>query len=1273
MDLKDRWTGSVGIVLLVLSVGVFASHTFAQSRESSVQFHFLRLAAPPLAAQLSRAEKGLSSAQQKAYCERLKLEQSALLKVLQNGPIKVLYRYQKVLNGLQVQCSGCTQEELLALPGVEEVHPVLILETHLDNSVPHIGAGSALEAAGIDGQGVNIGIIDSGVDYLHAAFGGLGKIEAYAANDAASIDDSFLEKPLFPTAKVVGGHDFVGLGYVPGQVAAKPDPDPMPDYQLLEVDGEQIPFYADHGTHVAGIAAGIGSSKVSPGVAPGANIWALKVTSLASTTFTTAAIEWASDPNNDGDLSDALDVLNISLGSSFSGREAAASAEAMAITAFVKLGGVVVASAGNSGNIPMVVSVPGGIPEAISVAATRAPGEVGVYLKVESPPSLTGLYAAKPASTKLAPNLDETGALAGDLFFAEQGCSTSNYGPKAEGRIALLERKGCSFGEKFAMAQIAGALGVVVIQNKPGAPIVMKGTPKSDIAGVMIEQDAGQSIREALEAGETVSIMVGNDFPVLPLIDTVWNSSSLGPAFPMRDAEHPIIAKPDISAPGANIDSVLPGPGNEKRVASGTSMAAPHVAGVAALLKQKRPTWSVREIKAALINTANSRVFMTSNPDHGGDGERAPVSRVGGGRVRVGDLLATEVVAYAEPQVAIEFGLQSLDVADTVERSVVISNKGNTARTYSVSFDMRQDGADLGVVFSASTQEVTVSPGSADELVVSALLEPEKWPAWQMANPSPSQSHTQQGNLIRPSEFDGYLVLEPNDDGPTLRVPIYLLVRPVSKIALGTVCLSTEPFVVPLENTGVESAAIAKLFTLVTEDLEDDWSHPSIDVRALGIRTSALKDQALVQFGLSTWAPRIHPNTMAVHVYMDTDLDGLADYILLSGDEGRFIKGKSTGRITSMLLRVEPLGKSKLSVQTVVGKFELVYKMYAETDLMSSNIVLSARLQDLGIDFDNPSFRFWVGTFDLKKTVVGPNSVSDLLPSEVIPWEHLHSTQYYTFSLNCSGWVFDAVDVNLLETNEALVSQAPTCGNKEKNGVIEAPGIMVFVPNKAGPDEALIVRAVDTTPTACPEESRTEVAEGCVGLPDYPSIMSPECGDYITATGKSSLELGLHPLVIAYSDVWGKGGQCETQLLVEDTTGPQVNCPVDWVQVEPEMPLELALFALDHCLDSLQVEAVECVEDSGTHASECSVEFADSIARVSGFDSTTDRIILTVVARDTSGNQTTVLCETELNHPPQVEEGDSGGCRSSSTPHSNSLVWLLLLAPLFLFRRQYRY
>ena len=218
----------------MLSVGVFASHTFAQSRESSVQFHFLRLAAPPLAAQLSRAEKGLSSAQQKAYCERLKLEQSALLKVLQNGPIKVLYRYQKVLNGLQVQCSGCTQEELLALPGVEEVHPVLILETHLDNSVPHIGAGSALEAAGIDGQGVNIGIIDSGVDYLHAAFGGLGKIEAYAANDAASIDDSFLEKPLFPTAKVVGGHDFVGLGYVPGQVAAKPDPDPCPTINCLK-------------------------------------------------------------------------------------------------------------------------------------------------------------------------------------------------------------------------------------------------------------------------------------------------------------------------------------------------------------------------------------------------------------------------------------------------------------------------------------------------------------------------------------------------------------------------------------------------------------------------------------------------------------------------------------------------------------------------------------------------------------------------------------------------------------------------------------------------------------------------------------------------------------------------------------------------------------------------------------------------------------------------------------------------------------------------------
>jgi subtilisin family serine protease len=1230
------------------------------------------LSEPPLARHLADSPKALDAAGQQSYLKRLRLAQEALLAALSAAGIKVVYRYQKVLNGVQVQCSECSKGELLALPGVVQVHPVMLLEAQLDNSVPHIGAGSALAATGIDGKGVNIGIIDSGIDYLHEAFGGVGVPNAYAVNDAASIEDLFEGQLLFPTAKVVGGYDLAGNAYVPGQVDPKPDSDPMPDYVLVDVEGQQLPQYADHGTHVAGIAAGIGSEKVPAGVAPGANLWAIKITSQAGTTLTTAGIEWAADPNGDGNLDDALDVLNISLGSSFSGRNAITSAEAMAIANFVTLGGVVVASAGNAGNIPMVVSSPSAILEAISVAATRAPGEVGTFLQVESPPALVGMYTAKPASTKLAPPLDDAGPFEGELVFVGQGCSTGDYGDSVSGAIALIERKGCKFGVKFAMAQIAGAIAVVVIQKQPGSPSVMFGTPKSDIPGVMIEQDAGQAIREALEAGETVSIFVGNDFPVLPLIDTIWNSSSLGPGFPFRDADNPIVAKPDICAPGARIDSVLPGLGNEKRVASGTSMAAPHIAGAAALLKQKRPDWNAREIKAALVNTANPRVFLNSNPDHGGDGVRAPVSRMGAGRVNVTALLQSDVVAYSEPQVAINFGLQSMSAKNTLERNVLVANKGISSRSYSVSFEMRREGEALGVTYSASLPELTIAAGSTAELTVSVLLEPEKWPNWQVANPSPTQSKIHQGNLIIQSEFDGHLLLSSSDDAPDLRLPIYLLVRPVTELTLGPVCLSNQPFVVPFENAVPQIAGRARLFTMVAEDIKDEWSHPSVDIRALGIGLGAIKDQPTVQFAINTWGPRIHPSTILIHIYIDTDLDGFADFILLGEDEGRMVKHKPSGRMSGALLRITPNNQAKISVQTMVGTYELVYKLYAETDLMSANIVLSARLSDLGIDPDNPTFRYWLGTWDLKTPAGGPNTAANLLPEGVNPWEHLHSNKYYSFSMDCTGWVFDSADVNLLESNEASVNQAPGCGKKEVDGVIQPPGIMVLVNNSPGPSEALLVRAEQGTPFVCPEQSNVEIGEGCTLEPDYSFIVSPDCGDYVTADGDSPLALGTHATTISFQDVWGKAGQCETSLVVSDSVAPLVTCPPEFAKSEPGAALKLSFEVTDHCLESVAIESVECVQKNGGSNSACSVEHIDSIALVSGFDGNTKVVQLKIVAQDTTGNQSVAVCEVELAHPPPKEEPGGGGCSAAPIPRYPAPYWCFLLVPLLLLARRRR-
>ena len=248
-----------------------------------------------------------------------------------NNPV-ILYQVQKAYNGIALQIDGADFGKLRRLPGVRAVH---ILETEYptnSTSVPFIGApnlwGNTLGLpSSLTGTGIRIGIIDTGIDYLHANFGGLGLAADYTANDRTVVGDGY-----FPTAKVVGGTDLAGDAYT-GSNAPVPDPNPM------DCNG--------HGSHVAGTAAGLGvdaagatftgpydgsapfaALRIGPGVAPGASLYAIRLFGCTGgTTLTVAGIDWTIDPNGDNDLSDHLDVINMSLGSDF-GREDSASAQA---------------------------------------------------------------------------------------------------------------------------------------------------------------------------------------------------------------------------------------------------------------------------------------------------------------------------------------------------------------------------------------------------------------------------------------------------------------------------------------------------------------------------------------------------------------------------------------------------------------------------------------------------------------------------------------------------------------------------------------------------------------------------------------------------------------------------------------------------------------------------------------------------------------------------------------------------------------------------------
>src|SRR6266581_6968316 len=261
----------------------------------------VRLGDAPLAvAQGDGAKKlggKLTKAQQRAHIAGLSQKQDDLMRAVGGLGGRELTRLNKALNAVILKVDASRIPAIAALPNVVSVRPVVNYKLDLAETVPYIGA-KAVQAAGFNGSGVTVAVIDSGIDYTHKEFGGPGTPAAYAA--AYGVDPSdpknTTTEGLFPTAKVIGGFDFVGEVWPFGDLM--PDPDP------IDFDG--------HGTHVADIIGG------KRGVAPGVKFYACKACSSVSVACNGIALlqamDFALDPNGDGDISDAVDVINLSLG-----------------------------------------------------------------------------------------------------------------------------------------------------------------------------------------------------------------------------------------------------------------------------------------------------------------------------------------------------------------------------------------------------------------------------------------------------------------------------------------------------------------------------------------------------------------------------------------------------------------------------------------------------------------------------------------------------------------------------------------------------------------------------------------------------------------------------------------------------------------------------------------------------------------------------------------------------------------------------------------------
>ncbi|MBM4371978.1 MAG: S8 family serine peptidase, partial [Deltaproteobacteria bacterium] len=603
-------------------------------------------------------------------------------------PTAEVFPMLRLANGLAVVARGGDLEGLARLPEVRSVQPVALVHRANAFSAPWLGAQAAWsrEDVPLTGAGLRVGIIDTGIDYLHADFGGPGTQEAYKANDPES-----LEEGTFPTAKVAGGWDFAGTEYgysqepgVPDKLVPVPDPDP------LDQDG--------HGTHVAGSVAGFGVDaagatfpgpwdgsfdpaglRIGPGMAPEATLYALKVfgdsKDSTASALTTAALEWAVDPDGDGDLADRLDVVNISLGADFGiggGYEKEVYASAVAA------GVLVVAAAGNSGDVHLVTSDPCAAEGIVCVASCAHDGTPYPGLWVDAPDSLQGIWLAQPSS--YGPALTDQD-LTGELTAAEPplACGPLVNGEALAGRIALVDRGECSFSQKVLAAQAAGALAVVGIHNEDGIPWPSSGNPAGvAIPSVMIRKADGAIFREALSQGP-VTLTLRKDLVYFDDGRAGWIawSSSRGPT---RDGRLPRL-KPDLTAPGENITSALRGTGSGAATWSGTSMASPTAAGLLTLLRQARPAWEPWEIKAWAMSTASpDPVQWTGAP---------PLSpaRQGAGRIHATRALETELLAYdAEHPLQGSVTFETLDVLAATEevRTVRVENRGAVPRTFDV-------------------------------------------------------------------------------------------------------------------------------------------------------------------------------------------------------------------------------------------------------------------------------------------------------------------------------------------------------------------------------------------------------------------------------------------------------------------------------------------------------------------------------------------------------------------------------------------------------------
>ena len=832
---------------------------------------------------------------------------------------RVLYRTHAVLAGVAVYTRVADVPALRRISDVAAVYPITPKRPSLSYAALLQRAPQAWSAYGDLGANTSIAIIDTGVDYTHADLGGTGSPAAY---QSAKANDTVA--PAYPDpGKIVGGYDFAGDSYDPDPTDTPYQPTPHPDPNPLDCEG--------HGTHVAGIAAGYGENPdgstftgdylslptdfasyqakflIGPGMAPKAKLYAYKVFGCqGSTDLVTAAIDKAADPNGDGNTSDHVGVINMSLGEDFGSPQ---DADGVAANAASQLGISVVAAAGNAGDLYDAAGPPGNATRAISVA-----NSVDAYSQIDAlhvniaPPNGYGAqrsvaydWAHKPDISGNVVKLTDSSNL--------DGCDP--IGQNLAGKIVFLEwtdddaTRRCGSAARSQNAKNAGAIGAILGEDHETFSAGITGS--ADIPVVQVVKSGADAIRTALGAGQTVTVSGTSANAFSQLIpgndDQISDSSSRGNA----DAGN---VKPDVSAVGTSVFSAAMGSGDQGISFTGTSMASPMVAGLSALVRAEHPAWTPEEVKADIMNTADQDLWTGT----GHTGTRFAPNRAGAGRIDAKAALDNQVLAYVtggQGAVSVSFGAPAVSAPTTLTKTIDVVNKSGAPATYGVSYDAITQVP--GATYSVSPSSVSLAAGETKTVTLVLTLNPT-----QLTKPIDPTEGRSQGGFPRDylAEASGRVLLT-SAGKPTLRVPVYAAPRPAAtmtqptslelpagKIQLGSLPLSGHGL---RQGSGLDSiTSLVAGFELQVKSgklpscsasLKKGCIHASdesaADLKYVGTTSNAPELHALGQsplgsngleyFAIATQGPwRTPASANEYDIYIDTNGDRKPDYVLFN-------------------------------------------------------------------------------------------------------------------------------------------------------------------------------------------------------------------------------------------------------------------------------------------------------------------------------------------------------------------------------------------------------